>query len=218
MGQDVEGFCAILRSAGHAVSTTALPAPPPRLTDLPRAATHQVMDLYRDLGGSGTSPALRPGSWDVSVDGVLVELDEELHFNRYRALTLGSELYERMLRFPAALYQEFCVKREPECLRVGRSKGRWMNASTESHFGPSAVRGDLTGSGSSRWKQRALYDFMKDLTQLDPKAPRMARVAIWDSVPGLPGVTVEEAVHQPPDASVAAGLRLLICDRAGCEI
>jgi hypothetical protein len=37
-------------------------------------------------------PPLRPGAWDlVFADGLVVELDEELHFNRYRAQSLQNE-------------------------------------------------------------------------------------------------------------------------------
>jgi hypothetical protein len=47
--------------------------------------------LYRRLGGLLATPTWRPGGWDLVFGGSLVvELDEELHFNRYRALTLNS--------------------------------------------------------------------------------------------------------------------------------
>lgn len=171
--------------------------------------------MYRELGGRLESPALRPGPWDLTVDGILVELDEQLHFNRYRAITLEAPTYAALSRFPLAAYRVFSVAKEPDCLRLGSGQGRWMNTSTEAHFGPSAPRGELSGNGSSRWKQRAMYDFMKDLTQLDPDAPPLARIAIWDLLPGVPGVTVETAVHRPPDESVAGALRDLIAERSG---
>jgi hypothetical protein len=93
-----------------------------------------------------------------------------------------------------------------------------MNSSTEGHFGPSGPRGDLSGRGSSRWKQRALYDFMKDLTQLNPLAPAVARIAIWDLLPGFDDVTVEHAVHRPDERRFSVGLRALIEDRAGTHL
>ena len=215
MGQDVDGFCAILRDAGHSVVTTSIVTPTPRLDTLFDDVAKQVLDVYRKLGGRQASPTLRPGSWDCLVDGILVELDEQLHFNRYRALTLTAPAYELRPRFPLAVYRKFCSAKEGACLKAGSGQGRWMNDSTEAHFGPSGPRGELAGDGSSRWKQRALYDLMKDLTQVDAAAPALARIAIWDSLPGAPGTTVEQAVHSAPDKRAADGLRALISERAG---
>jgi hypothetical protein len=218
MGQDLDGLCAILRDAGHAVLSKQLPISPPRLQDLPHAAKEEVMGVYRALGGLQDAPVLRPGSWDLLVDGILVELDEQLHFNRYRAATLDCSSYGRLPRFPLAPYREFCVTKERECLRPGQAQGRWMNASTEKHFGPSSPRGDLSGNGSSRWKQRALYDLMKDLSQLNADFVPAARIAIWDCLPGSDGMSLETALHKPPSRTAATGLRMLICERSGARL
>jgi hypothetical protein len=215
VGQDVDGLCAILRAAGHEVITKGIVAAPARLDALSDSAAAVVLAVYYTLGGRLESPALRPGAWDLTADGILVELDEQLHFNRYRATTLEASSYARLPRFPLEAYRAFSVAKEQECVRLGCGQGRWMNASTEAHFGPSGPRGELSGNGSSRWKQRALYDLMKDLTQLDPDAPRLARIAIWDPLPGVPGVTVETAVHRPPDERVACALSELIGERSG---
>lgn len=210
MGQDVDGFCAILRAAGHEVRTSDIPASSPRLSDLEPPAQSEALRLYREFGGSHGAPQLRPGPWDIWVDGVLVELDEQLHFNRYRQLTLASPVYGGLSWFPLDTYRQFCRRHEPVCLKHGASQGRWMNPSTERHFGPSGARGDLSGSGSSRWKQRALYDFMKDVA-LHPLP--MARVAIWDVIPGLDGLTVESAVHGAVGPGLAGGLWELVTRR-----
>jgi hypothetical protein len=215
VGQDVDGFCGILSEAGHAVSTSGIPLPAPRIGDLHPDAAAEVLGLYCQLGGRRGTSDLRPGPWDVLVDGLLVELDEQLHFNRYRAATLAAASCQRLPRFPVAAYTRFCPTKEADCLKPGRAQGRWMNASTESHFGPSGPRGDLSGAGSSRWKQRAIYDAMKDLTQLDQSAPRLARVAIWDPLPGVPDVLVEDAVHRAPNQLNSDRLRALLAERSG---
>lgn len=145
----------------------------------------------------------------------MVELDEQLHFNRYRAITLGAFAYTSLPRFPVLAYQQFCETKESACLKSGSGQGRWLNNSTEGHFGPSGPRGDLSGSGSSRWKQRALYDFMKDVTQLGGQGPMLARIAIWDTLPGLAGVTVEHVIHRAPEPRFVAPLRALISERSG---
>jgi hypothetical protein len=59
---------------------------------------------------------------------------------------------------------------------------------------------------------------MKDLTQLNPLAPAVARIAVWDLLPGFDDVTVEHAVHRPDELEFAAGLRALIEDRAGTPL
>jgi hypothetical protein len=211
VGQDVNGFCAIMRAAGHDVTVASIPVSSPRLEDLRESARAETLRLYRALGGGHDSPKLSPGPWDIVVDKVIVELDEELHFNRYRRLTLESPSYSAVPAFPMDLYRRFCTDHEAVCLKHGSSQGRWMNPSTEGHFGPSGPRGDLSGAGASRWRQRALYDFMKDVA---PHPLPMARIAIWDVIPGTSGVTVGAATNGPTDAGLAAGLWELILIRA----
>ena len=67
----------------------------------PRIRTEALARLYRQLGGIQEDPTLRPGSWDLAVtadDGtmIVVELDEELHFDRYRKQTLAAPWYDRI--------------------------------------------------------------------------------------------------------------------------
>jgi hypothetical protein len=218
MGKDVEGFCAILRAAGHTVLTKGITTPRPRVDDLSDGAAAEVAGLYHELGGRKELSSLTPGPWDILVDGVLVELDEQLHFNRYRALTLGGSSYNGISRFPLAAYRIFCATREDVCLKHGKGQGRWINSSTEAHFGPAGPRGDLSGNGSPRWKQRALYDLIKDLTQFNRDAAPLARIAIWDSLPGVPSTTVEDVVHNPSAEGSVDGLRMLISERSGCKL
>jgi hypothetical protein len=218
LGRDVNGLVTLLTLNGHEVRTTAIGHAPPRLIELPETAQRDVLTTYYKLGGTRSTPNLRPGSWDLVVDGVLVELDEQLHFNRYRALTLEVASYTALPRFPLTLYRAMCAARESDCLKHGCGQQRWMNASTELHFGPSAPRGDLAGGGASRWKQRALYDLMKDLTQLDPDHPRLARLSIYDELPGDAGTTLEAATHRGGNAELARAVSLIIEDRAGVRL
>jgi hypothetical protein len=55
----------------------------------------------------------------------------------------------------------------------------WKNNSTEKQFVKSEENGVLTGNGSSRWKQRAYYDFLKDISGRIMKIP-MIRISIYD--------------------------------------
>lgn len=114
------------------------------------------------------------------VDGLVVELDEELHFNRYRLRTLQAPWSARLPWHDA--YFDFCVRQEQACLDAGKWGKRWTSPSCESMFGPPGEAGALEGAGAPRWKQRALYDAIKDLAALTSNALHLARVSVWDTV------------------------------------
>jgi hypothetical protein len=129
------------------------------------------------------TPSLRPGPWDLSFDGILIELDEELHFNRYRATAL-----EHCAASPlpwAESYLEACGQHEADCLRAGRWGQRWGNKSSVRMFGDAAEPGHLDAPGGApRWKQRAIYDAMKDAVAASTADVRVARLSVWDEVSG----------------------------------
>ncbi|MCU1424233.1 MAG: hypothetical protein JWM51_524 [Microbacteriaceae bacterium] len=58
-------------------------------------------------------------------------------------------------------YLLYCAQYERIALDTRSSLGFWTNPGAEAQFGPSAPRRDLSGEGSARWKQRALYDAMR---------------------------------------------------------
>lgn len=138
----------------------------------------EVLHVYNQLEGMQPTPRLQPGGWDFTFARWVLELDEENHFNRYRALTLDASAYQR-LPFPGlTAYREYCAALEDECSTHG---GYWTNASAERAFGPPGDRGVFDGHGSPRWKQRAFYDYVKDLAPLT-NGIEVSRIAIWDSV------------------------------------
>lgn len=155
--------------------------PAPRLDTLPDDAAARVLDLYRDLGGrAGQTPPLRPGVWDIVLaDGLIVELDEEQHFNRYRRITLTPAWAENLPW--TADYLAYCGEREGAALRKAKRGGYWTSPSTEGMFGVADAPGEFGASGSPRWKQRALYDAMRDALAASGGV-RLARVAVWDEV------------------------------------
>jgi hypothetical protein len=140
----------------------------------------EIERIYRALGGTSEACPLQPGSWDIELADVAVELDEEQHFNRYRALTLESRLY-RDSPFLAGPYSSYCQRYESDCLRKASNRGYWLSPSSMAQFGPASSPGDLSPPGSPRWKQRAFYDFLKDLAPVLTGTP-VARIAIWDEV------------------------------------
>lgn len=169
----------LLGEAGMRSATRVQPSP--RLSDLPASLQDELLALYRLLGGVLQEPRLRPGSWDLAFDdGLLVELDEEFHFTRYRRQTLDGE-FERVLPW-AGDYRTFIDLHEARAIAPG---GRWSNASTDRMFGGSDPVGQFQNRGSSRWKQRALYDSVKDAAAASGLV-RLSRVSIYDVVEGLP--------------------------------
>lgn len=136
-------------------------------------------------------------------DGLLVELDEELHFNRYRALTLGAP-------WAADLpwredYLRYCSQNESACVAAAKWGKRWTNPSCERLFGVAGPAGSFEGNGAPRWKQRALYDAIKDAFALSQQEYRLARVAVYDDIDGR---TLEEVLRspRPDDAEAVAEL------------
>lgn len=156
----------------------------PKLAAMTPEAQEQVMDLYRALGGVHPDPPLTTGPWDSAYAGnLVVELDESAHFNRYRAITLERE-WAQGLPWKAA-YAAYAKEFEDAC-RKGRSHGGyWTNPSTERQFGPPGPNGQLDGAGSPRWKQRALYDAMRDIAALHGEV-RLVRLSVYDDLGGVP--------------------------------
>jgi len=139
----------------------------------------EIECVYQKLGGILPSIPLNLSHWDTEFDGIAVELDEELHFNRYRTDTLKSAIYQRLPpRFPLDAYRRYCSEHEDSCLRRSHG-GYWTSPSCEEQFGPASPLRDLNGNGSPRWKQRAFYDFVKDLSRL-LIGVKVVRVAVWD--------------------------------------
>jgi hypothetical protein len=190
-GKRVEVLRDLLLAAGLRLATTV----PPRPTGDGHAA--ELLDLYRALAGLQADPSFKPGSWDLVFDGPLVvELDEELHFNRYRARTLESSWSGRLPW--REIYLEQCERYEPNCLAAGSWGKRWTNASCARMFsgGPA---GDLCGDGAPRWKQRALYDAIKDIGSTDGSGVSMARLSVHDEISGTTlGAALEQRASVSP--------------------
>lgn len=171
----------------------------PRLETLPSHAAADILDLYRVLGGTLAAPALAPGSWDLSFSNeLLVEFDEYFHFNRYRALTL-----ERP--WAASLpwqhdYLEYSRRWERYSGTGGK---RWSNDPAKRMFGGADPDGVFGKFGAPRWKQRALYDAMKDVAAAT-RCVRLARVSIYDEVDAIRLDDILDRKASAPAETVAA--------------
>lgn len=206
-GGRAEALTRLLVASGW---TPSLAPPRPQVADLTKPLSTEVLDLYRRLGGTQDDPAFRPGGWDLSFDGgLVVELDEELHFNRYRAATLETS-WSSALPWRAN-YRSFCEEHERRCLQAGRWGKRWTNPSTARLFS-GGEPGDLE-AGAPRWKQRALYDSLKDLVPVLDLGIRIARVSIYDLVDGVAVEDILAGVGNPDPAA----LRLHVDSRTAKE-
>ena len=140
----------------------------------------EVESMYKELGGILGEPPLTFGSWDISTPEFILELDEENHFNRYRLQTLNSSIYQMINGFRLDEYMRFCTLYEYGCRKHG---GFWKNNSSEKLFVKSDDNGCLDGAGSSRWRQRAFYDFLRDVTGLIKEIP-VIRLSIYQTFKG----------------------------------
>lgn len=151
----------------------------PRITSFSPISVDRALDMYRRLGGRLDHPTLAPGSWDLTFGDLLVELDEELHFNRYRALTLEPE-WTASLPWRNS-YHLYAVEFESRCLGAGKWGARWTSQSSARLLGAPDAPGVFGAAGSPRWKQRALYDSLKDLAAYAGQV-RLARLSIYDMI------------------------------------
>jgi hypothetical protein len=141
----------------------------------------EIENVYRVLGGLLDTIPCRLKKWDIEVNNIAVELDEERHFNRYRAITLNSNLYSKLTAFPLKEYKRYSTLYEEQCLKTASFGRYWTNDSCEKQFGVASELKELSGNGSPRWKQRAFYDYLRDLTPLIIGI-HVARISIWDKL------------------------------------
>lgn len=60
-------------------------------------------------------------------------------------------------------------------------RGYWTNSSSEQEFGSAGDRNVLNGSRSPRWKQRAFYDYVKNLVPIT-NGISVSRMSIWNTI------------------------------------
>lgn len=138
----------------------------------------EVESVYRSLGGILDEYPVNIGEFDIISSDFFIEFDEEHHFNRYRAKTLESPIYDEYDHFPVYDYLDYCEDFEDN---VGKGGKFWTTDGSEKQFGKSSQPKDLNGHGPARWKQRAFYDFLKDVYSLIVNKP-VYRFSIYEEV------------------------------------
>jgi hypothetical protein len=214
MGKMQSNFVSLLSCVGSVVHKTL---PFPKAESVAGSILKpEIERIYHVLGGGLSSIPLNLRSWDIEFNGIAIELDEHLHFNRYRGATLMSSGYACLPGFPLESYGRYCSECEDKCLQAGGYGGKWSNASSEVQFGEASSSKNFSGNGSPRWKQRAFYDFVKDLSPL-LIGVTVVRISIWDTVLEH-GHTrqVGDVLNSPCDVSSEA-LAVLIQQRLPTE-
>jgi hypothetical protein len=123
-----------------------------------------LKSVFEELDGKGNIPVLEHLKFDFKINRYLFIYDDAVHFNRYRLLTLKSELYS-VFSFPwVDSYKRLCRTFEKECIKAGLQDRIWSGPPIASRiYGKSEEPGDLSGNGSSGWKLNAYNDVQYDL-------------------------------------------------------
>ncbi|MBR2932102.1 MAG: hypothetical protein IKC30_05150 [Rikenellaceae bacterium] len=149
----------------------------------------EIMNIYKRLGGILDVAPTRVGAYDIDTPNFIIEFDEENHFNRYRLSTLNSTIYTNNRNVNIENYKKFCKNYEHNCLTYGKYA---HNSSTDKQFGNSVIDLDLLDQNRTRWKQRAFYDFIKDVTSIIIGVP-IIRISIYEK---YKGVKIEDLINR----------------------
>lgn len=104
---------------------------------LPGPVRAELVDLHSALGGMAGYSDFTSGKWDfATADGLLIEFDEQLHFNRYREVT-DRLTWSRRIPWSTA-YLHYSSAHEDQCLKAGSYGKKWTSPSTEKMFGKAA--------------------------------------------------------------------------------
>lgn len=153
--------------------------PKPQLIDYKSQQFYsELLSIYHKLNGTQKDIPFNIGNYDCVIDNTIVELDEENHFNRYRYITLEATIYKKNGVLNKERYSSYCKLYEDKCRKNG---GFWCNDSSDRLFGQSDLPGIIGKHGSSRWKQRAFYDMLKDHIPLILNVP-VKRISIYDEI------------------------------------
>jgi hypothetical protein len=123
-----------------------------------------LTEIYEDLGGQGGLPLLQKLKFDFKIKRNLIIWDDELHFNRYRLISLRSDLYSDFnFQFTEGV-KRVCRTFEKECLKAGLQERIWNGSPfAKSSFGKASEPADFTLNGSPGWKLTAYNDAQMDL-------------------------------------------------------
>jgi len=138
-------------------------------------------EVFEDLGGKSTDFPVDFPLPDLECEDAFIVFHDSLTFNKYRNITLRSELYDEIGSFPLGNYRRFCRSNEKQCLAKGTAGAQWTNDKAEYYFGESQERGDLGLKGSSEWKKRAFEQFLIDVLAIASNK-KVIYISIYDVI------------------------------------
>ena len=158
---------------------------------LPEFNTHKFKDhrlystaeeVFKSLGGINMDIPANLGM-HLQYQGLLIQIDDELHFNRYRKISLESSFYKDHSGFKVLEYLRNCRIEEKECIKSGLAGSNWHNPKAKKMFGDSEEPGDLSmeRNGSSAWKLRAWIDFIQDISG-EIMGYKVLRISVYDKL------------------------------------
>lgn len=143
----------------------------------------EIIEVFELLGGKTNIPQWQMTKPVFYFENLIICLDDEISFNRYRKITLQSDIYKHSkVKFNVSNYLRYCRTKEAECLKAARSNNVWNDKILESVFGESDPPGQLYDRGSNVWKQRAFNDFMIDCLPIFYKNFVIMRISVWDEI------------------------------------
>jgi len=143
----------------------------------------EILETFELLGGKTSTPIWQNLLPVFYFENLIICLDDETAFNRYRKITLQSSVYSHLkIRFNKFNYTRFCRSKESECLKSARTGNDWNNNALVSVFGESDPQGQLYDNGSNVWKNKAFSDFMLDCIPLFYPNFTIVRISVWDEI------------------------------------
>ena len=146
-----------------------------------RHSQTDIEEIYHALGGKLKPAAIHVPDFSLRYQKFCVVFEEATAFNRYRAVTLRSGLYEKIAGFPLSQYKVYCRTRESECMKSAKSPPHWTNREAEHHFGEAMVPGDLGLNGAPGWKLKAMKALLLDALAVEQKM-RVIHLSVWDEI------------------------------------
>ena len=143
--------------------------------------SEEINKVYMSLGGVLPLYPFAYRGYDIKCKNFILELDEEQHFNRYRLITFNSIIYNKHNYFDLSAYKKYCNVYEKNCLIKASNRKYWSTSTSDKQFGKSSEIGQFKGNGSSRWRQRAFYDYLRDCNNFISNY-KLIRVSIWEVI------------------------------------
>ena len=149
----------------------------PNLNIVSRNSYSEIEKIYKELGGKLSQIPYNFRGYDIQLRNCIIELDEQEHFNKFRLITLNSPFYKDYKNFNVDDYKNFCNQFECGCRTYG-------------NYGDSNSSKKQFDGFLSRWRQRAFYDFIKDVYSKETNLP-IIRISIYEN---FQGSTINELI------------------------